>query len=218
MQSSGVSSDDCQTSVIMRQKEQPRNREPSTPDLLNDSANVKTTIEKNRPRSCVNPTTMAYDVCPHNSRIEMEQNRRWSGVQLGSKLMQAFDRLVFDDSDDYTDSLENNKPGAAKNSSNDVKVMNTGRGLIYRVFILVDALFVVFLVEPLLIFFKRVSIFKLYLFCRVFSVIIIFRYILFYEAQYHYQYYLKLFLILIYSVPYLERWVKFVCNCLIMLI
>lgn len=102
----------------MRQKE-PKNKEPSTPDLLNDSANVKTTIEKNRPRSCVNPSGIGYDLCPNNSRIELENNRRWSGVQLGSKLMQAFDRLVFDDSDDYTDSLENkpsNKP------SNEAKV------------------------------------------------------------------------------------------------
>ncbi|XP_063634916.1 uncharacterized protein LOC134805565 isoform X2 [Cydia splendana] len=109
MQSSGLSSDDCQTSVIMRHKE-PKNKEPSTPDLLNDSANVKTAVEKNRPRSCVNPSPIGYDLCPNNSRIELENNRRWSGVQLGSKLMQAFDRLVFDDSDDYTDSLENNKP------------------------------------------------------------------------------------------------------------
>ncbi|XP_028025612.1 uncharacterized protein LOC114239565, partial [Bombyx mandarina] len=109
MQSSGVSSDDCQTSVIMRHRE-PKNKEPSTPDLLNDSANVKTAIEKNRPRSCVNPTAIGHDMCPNNSRIEMETNRRWSGVHLGSKLMQAFDRLVFDDSDDYTDSLETNKP------------------------------------------------------------------------------------------------------------
>lgn len=121
MQSSGLSSDDCQTSVIMRHKE-PKNKEPSTPDLLNDSANVKTTVEKNRPRSCVNPTTIGYDICPNNSRIEIESNRRWSGVHLGSKLMQAFDRLVFDDSDDYTDSLENNKPPTAKPSSNEVKV------------------------------------------------------------------------------------------------
>lgn len=119
MQSSGLSSDDCLTSVIMRHKE-PKNREPSTPDLLDDSANVRTAIEKNRPRSCVNPTTGGYDVCPNNSRIELENNRRWSGVQLGSKLMQAFDRLVFDDSDDYTDSLENNKP--ASKAGNDSKV------------------------------------------------------------------------------------------------
>ncbi|XP_026731453.1 uncharacterized protein LOC113496438 isoform X5 [Trichoplusia ni] len=124
MQSSGLSSDDCQTSVIMRHKE-PKNKEPSTPDLLNDSANVKTTVEKNRPRSCVNPSAIGYDICPNNSRIEMETNRRWSGVHLGSKLMQAFDRLVFDDSDDYTDSLENNKP-PAKLSSNEVKLECSG--------------------------------------------------------------------------------------------
>lgn len=103
----------------MRHKE-PKNKEPSTPDLLNDSANVKTTIEKNRPRSCMNPTAgLGYDLCPNNSRIELE-NRRWSGVHLGSKLIQAFDRLVFDDSDDYTDSLENNKP--SKPAGNDAKV------------------------------------------------------------------------------------------------
>lgn len=120
MQSSGVSSD-SQTSVIMRHKEQPRNKEPSTPDLLNDSGKVRTNVDKHRPRSCVNPTGVNYDMCPHNSRIEMEKNRRWSGVQLGSKLMQAFDRLVFDESDDYTDSLENNKT-AAKSSGNEVKV------------------------------------------------------------------------------------------------
>ncbi|XP_052748706.1 uncharacterized protein LOC113519023 isoform X3 [Galleria mellonella] len=124
MQSSGVSSDDCQTSVIMRQKE-PRHKEPSTPDLLNDSANVKTTVEKNRPRSCVNPTSIGYDICPNNSRIELETNRRWSGVQLGSKLMQAFDRLVFDDSDDYTDSLENNKT-TVKTTGNDAKLECSG--------------------------------------------------------------------------------------------
>ncbi|CAB3235661.1 unnamed protein product [Arctia plantaginis] len=124
MQSSGLSSDDCQTSVIMRHKE-PKNKEPSTPDLLNDSANVKTTVEKNRPRSCVNPTTIGYDICPNNSRIELETNRRWSGVHLGSKLMQAFDRLVLDDSDDYTDSLENNKP-SVKPSSNEAKLECSG--------------------------------------------------------------------------------------------
>ncbi|XP_072929165.1 uncharacterized protein [Epargyreus clarus] len=123
MQSSGLSSDDCQTSVIMRHKE-PKNKEPSTPDLLNDSANVKTTLEKNRPRSCVNPSPIGYDICPNNSRIELETNRRWSGVQLGSKLMQAFDRLVFDDSDDYTDSLENNKP--AKPAGNELKLECSG--------------------------------------------------------------------------------------------
>ncbi|XP_034828565.1 uncharacterized protein [Maniola hyperantus] len=124
MQSSAVSSDDCQTSVIMRHKE-PRNKEPSTPDLLNDSANVKTTIEKNRPRSCVNPSAIGYDICPSNSRIDLENNRRWSGVHLGSKLMQAFDRLVFDDSDDYTDSLENKKP-PARAPGNDTKLDTSG--------------------------------------------------------------------------------------------
>ncbi|CAH2981803.1 unnamed protein product [Chilo suppressalis] len=124
MQSSGLSSDDYQTSVIMRHKE-PKIKEPSTPDLLNDSANVKTTVEKNRPRSCVNPSPVGYDLCPNNSRIEIENNRRWSGVQLGSKLMQAFDRLVFDDSDDYTDSLENNKP-SSKAASNDAKLDTSG--------------------------------------------------------------------------------------------
>ncbi|XP_052739812.1 uncharacterized protein LOC112043605 isoform X4 [Bicyclus anynana] len=124
MQSSAISSDDCQTSVIMRHKE-PRNKEPSTPDLLNESANVKTTVEKNRPRSCVNPSAIGYDMCPNNSRIELETNRRWSGVHLGSKLMQAFDRLVFDDSDDYTDSLENNKP-PAKATGNDTKLDTSG--------------------------------------------------------------------------------------------
>lgn len=121
MQSSVVSSDECQASVIMRQKE-PKNKEPSTPDLLNDSANVKTTLDKNRPRSCVNPTPVGYDMCPNNSRIDLENNRRWSGVQLGSKLMQAFDRLVFDDSDDYTDSLEHKT--CAKTT--DAKVTWTG--------------------------------------------------------------------------------------------
>ncbi|XP_039750385.1 uncharacterized protein LOC120626771 isoform X4 [Pararge aegeria] len=124
MQSSAISSDDCQTSVIMRHKE-PRNKEPSTPDLLNESANVKTTVEKNRPRSCVNPSPIGYDMCPNNSRIDLENNRRWSGVHLGSKLMQAFDRLVFDDSDDYTDSLENNKP-SAKAPGNDTKLDISG--------------------------------------------------------------------------------------------
>ncbi|CAH0723727.1 unnamed protein product, partial [Brenthis ino] len=123
MQSSAVSSDEYQTSVIMRHKE-PKNKEPSTPDLLNDSANVRTTVDKNRPRSCVNPTPVGYDICPNNSRIELE-NRRWSGVHLGSKLMQAFDRLVFDDSDDYTDSLENNKP-SAKTTGNELKLDTSG--------------------------------------------------------------------------------------------
>ncbi|CAH2040550.1 unnamed protein product, partial [Iphiclides podalirius] len=123
MQSSGLSSDDCLTSVIMRHKE-PKNREPSTPDLLNESANVRTAVERSRPRSCVNPTTIGYDMCPNNSRIEMENNRRWSGVQLGSKLMQAFDRLVFDDSDEYTDSLENNK--TAPRAGNELKLECSG--------------------------------------------------------------------------------------------
>ncbi|GBP26061.1 Iporin [Eumeta japonica] len=124
MHSSGLSSDDCQTSVIMRHKDQPRNKEPSTPDLLNDSANNRTTLDKHRPRSCVNPMALAHDLCPSNSRIDLEQNRRWSGVQLGSKLMQAFDRLVFDESDDYSDSLENNKP--TKKIITDAKLDSSG--------------------------------------------------------------------------------------------
>ncbi|XP_022127259.2 uncharacterized protein LOC111001624 isoform X5 [Pieris rapae] len=121
MQSSGMS-DDSQASVIMRNKD-PKNKEPSTPDLLNDTANIKTTIEKNRPRSCVNPSPLGYDICPNNSRIE-ENNRRWSGVQLGSKLMQAFDRLVLDDSDDYTDSLENK--ATTKPSTVEMKLDTSG--------------------------------------------------------------------------------------------
>ncbi|XP_041989173.1 uncharacterized protein LOC121740516 isoform X3 [Aricia agestis] len=119
---SSVSVEDCQTSVIMRHKE-PK-KEPSTPDLLNDTAQVKTVVDKNRPRSCVNPAPVGYDICPNNSRIELD-TRRWSGVHLGSKLMQAFDRLVLDDSDDYTDSLENNKP-SAKTTGNDPKLECSG--------------------------------------------------------------------------------------------
>lgn len=99
----------------MRHKEK---KEPSTPDLLNDTAQGKTVVDKNRPRSCVNPTPIGYDICPNNSRIELD-TRRWSGVHLGSKLMQAFDRLVFDESDDYTDSLENK---SSKPTGNDPKV------------------------------------------------------------------------------------------------
>lgn len=50
--------------------------------------------------------------CPNNSGDNsiFDPTRRWSGVQLGSKLIQAFDRLaLYDDAEDYTDSLDSDK-------------------------------------------------------------------------------------------------------------
>lgn len=68
----------------------------------------------------MNPTIgMLTGDCPNNSGTSStyDQSRRWSGVQLGSKLMQAFDRLnLYDDSEDYTDSLENEHKRSSEKS------------------------------------------------------------------------------------------------------
>lgn len=101
-----------QVSVIMRIKNPPN--DSALPDILNNSGNTKSG-EKVRPRSCVNPSisnALLNDDCSNGSggSSGYDQTRRWSGVQLGSKLMQAFDRLaLYDDSEDYTDSLEHDQ-------------------------------------------------------------------------------------------------------------
>lgn len=84
------------------------------PDVLNNSGNTKSG-DKVRPRSCMNPSINNVLLNEDGSNGSggssgYDQTRRWSGVQLGSKLMQAFDRLaLYDDSGDYTDSLEHDQ-------------------------------------------------------------------------------------------------------------
>lgn len=76
--------------------------DPSLPDLLNSSAHTKTQVkdERLRPRSCVDPNFKLVDDAAGTLK------KRWSGIHLGSKFVQAFDRLADDTEEEYTDSLE----------------------------------------------------------------------------------------------------------------
>ncbi|XP_046684117.1 uncharacterized protein LOC124369951 isoform X3 [Homalodisca vitripennis] len=60
-----------------------------------------------RPRSCVDSVTGTAD-------LAATARKRWSGVNIGGKLSQAFDRLGDDTEEEYTDSLET---GVGKNNS-----------------------------------------------------------------------------------------------------
>lgn len=98
--------------------------DPSLPDLLNSSANTKTQVreEKQRPRSCIDPNLTMNDVAA-------TVKKRWSGIHMGSKFVQAFDRLATDTEDEYTDSLENNvnqrksDDSGSSGNSNKVKIL-----------------------------------------------------------------------------------------------
>lgn len=66
-----------------------------------------TSPTKARPRSCV-----GYSHIADNQGILREADlnnavkKRWSNLPAGSKILQAFDKLALEDSEDYTDSLE----------------------------------------------------------------------------------------------------------------
>nr|CAD7568152.1 unnamed protein product [Timema californicum] len=85
--------------------------DPPLPDLLDSSVNAKPwpREDKPRPRSCVdaalNPAPGGFSLV---NDIASTMKKRWSGIHLGSKLFQAFDRLAAEDTEEeYTDSLEN---------------------------------------------------------------------------------------------------------------
>lgn len=82
--------------------------DPSLPDLLNSSAHTKPQLreERQRPRSCVDPNiglTAGFKLCDD---VTGTVKKRWSGIHMGSKFGQAFDRLADDTEEEYTDSLE----------------------------------------------------------------------------------------------------------------
>ncbi|GLV31098.1 uncharacterized protein CBL_12172 [Carabus blaptoides fortunei] len=82
--------------------------DPSLPDLLNSSAHGKVQLreERQRPRSCVDPNiglTGGFKLCDD---VTGTVKKRWSGIHMGSKFGQAFDRLADDTEEEYTDSLE----------------------------------------------------------------------------------------------------------------
>ena len=80
------------------------------PDLLDSSPNNKhwNGEEKTRPRSCIDHTVHGTGGFSLVTDIASTVKKRWSGIHLGSKLFQAFDRLGTEDTEEeYSDSLEN---------------------------------------------------------------------------------------------------------------
>lgn len=62
---------------------------------------------KPRPRSCVEPGILSKANFKLGEDVTSIQKKRWSGISLSSKLYQAYNNLVRDNSEeDYTDSLE----------------------------------------------------------------------------------------------------------------
>lgn len=107
---------------------------PPLPDLLDSSSCAHKPCvaeDKPRPRSCVDNTVQGAGFSLVTD-IASTVKKRWSGIQLGSKLFQAFDRLAAEDTEEeYSDSLEN-KPrgrrrqasGSSNNSTSDDYVEN----------------------------------------------------------------------------------------------
>lgn len=90
---------------------------PPLPDLLDSSScphKPWTGEDKPRPRSCVDNTVQGGGGFSLVTDIASTVKKRWSGIQLSSKLFQAFDRLAAEDTEEeYSDSLEN-KPRERK--------------------------------------------------------------------------------------------------------
>ena len=89
---------------------QPPADSPPLPDLLDSSSNNKqwNGEEKVRPRSCIDHTVQGTGGFSLVTDIASTVKKRWSGIHLGSKLFQAFDRLGTEDTEEeYSDSLEN---------------------------------------------------------------------------------------------------------------
>ncbi|PNF18760.1 hypothetical protein B7P43_G03348 [Cryptotermes secundus] len=111
---------------------------PPLPDLLDSFSSTHkqwTGEDKPRPRSCVDNTVQGTGGFSLVTDIASTVKKRWSGIQLGSKLFQAFDRLAAEDTEEeYSDSLEN-KPGgrrrhtsgSSNNSTSDDYVENITR-------------------------------------------------------------------------------------------
>ncbi|RZF48900.1 hypothetical protein LSTR_LSTR003280 [Laodelphax striatellus] len=75
---------------------------PSEEEELNNVAFQHQEVTSARPRSCVD-SVGGFSV----SDIASTVRKRWSGIHIGSKLANAFDRLAPDDTEEeYTDSLE----------------------------------------------------------------------------------------------------------------
>lgn len=104
-------SDDISTATMVRRHSPIDSADPTLPDLLNSSAYTKTQVreERQRPRSCIDPNITLSQV-PGFKLVDDAAGtikKRWSGIHLGSKFVQAFDRLAMDTEEEYTDSLEN---------------------------------------------------------------------------------------------------------------
>lgn len=98
---------------------------PFNLDLLHECRELHASLRridsawsKERPRSCVaanvtpSMTTVSSSLGGSLADLASTVKKRWSGIHLGSKLFQAFDRLAAEDSDEeYTDSLENPRRG-----------------------------------------------------------------------------------------------------------
>lgn len=95
---------------------------PPLPDLIDSSSCAHkpwTGEDKPRPRSCVDNTVQGggggFSLV---TDIASTVKKRWSGIQLGSKLFQAFDRLAAEDTEEeYSDSLENKPRGRKRQTS-----------------------------------------------------------------------------------------------------
>lgn len=94
---------------------------PPLPDLLDSSSCTHkqwTGEDKPRPRSCVDNTVQGTGGFSLVTDIASTVKKRWSGIQLGSKLFQAFDRLAAEDTEEeYSDSLENKPRGRRRHTS-----------------------------------------------------------------------------------------------------
>ncbi|KAF4518860.1 hypothetical protein B566_EDAN006711 [Ephemera danica] len=72
------------------------------------------TTVKQRPRSCIDAQQSSFSL----TDIASTMKKRWSGIQLGSKLFQAFDKLTTEETDEeYTDSLDQPRRKVRQSSS-----------------------------------------------------------------------------------------------------
>ncbi|XP_046436485.1 uncharacterized protein LOC124188126 isoform X3 [Neodiprion fabricii] len=95
-------------------------RGPSKREFFN---NIVSPV-KVRPRSCVDYAKGGnMQGILHEANLNNTIKKRWSNLPSGSKLIQAFDKLTLEDSEDYTDSLEHSplKVGAPQNVSAKIK-------------------------------------------------------------------------------------------------
>lgn len=113
------------TEVLPRVEEPPHHpaassESPPLPDLLDSSScthKPPAGEDKPRPRSCVDNTVQGAGFSLVTD-IASTVKKRWSGIQLGSKLFQAFDRLATEDTEEeYSDSLENKPRGRRRQTS-----------------------------------------------------------------------------------------------------